>query len=74
MWYKNDPFTHNNYELWTKYKNTYWRALESDWQLADFGKKAKLKASGFCALPYVGGRGGGGVSVQSRVTKAQKYK
>lgn len=58
MGYKNDPLTHNNYELCTKYKNTYRRALESDGQLADFGKKAKLKVSGFCALPYVGGGAG----------------
>lgn len=37
MRYEND-FTYNNYKLWTKYKNTYPRALESVQQLTDFGK------------------------------------
>lgn len=44
MRYEND-FTHNNYKLWTKYKNSYPTALESVQLLADFGKKSKFKES-----------------------------
>lgn len=51
MIYKNGPLTQNiiNYELNTKYKNTYLSALKSE-QLADLGKKSKLKVSFFCGF------------------------
>lgn len=54
-----------------KYRNTYIRGLESKEQLADFGKKSKLKIiSDFCAFAswWVV------VLAQSRVTKALRNK